>query len=156
MKKVLCIVISVVLLGSYIFVAGQQTAGAEELAGSITVYTSMRRSVIELLKEGFEAANPGTTINVYRSGTGEVLAKFQAEEAAGAVQADLLSVADMPVFRKLYADGKISAYSPKGLDNIPDLFKHENGAYNEYRWSAMSIIYNTDLVKEPQKAGKIF
>lgn len=154
MKKVLCIVISVVLLGSYIFVAGQQTAGAEELAGSITVYTSMRRSVIELLKEGFEAANPGTTINVYRSGTGEVLAKFQAEEAAGAVQADLLSVADMPVFRKLYADGKISAYSPKGLDNIPDLFKHENGAYNEYRWSAMSIIYNTDLVKEPPKSWK--
>ena len=114
MKKVLCFVISVLLLGSYILVAGQQAAGAEELAGSITVYTSMRRSVIELLKEGFEAANSGTTINVYRSGTGEVLAKFQAEEAAGAVQADILSVADMPVFKKLYADGKISAYGYAG------------------------------------------
>ena len=108
MKKVLCFLISVLLLGSYIFVAEQQAAGAEELSGSITVYTSMRRPVIEILKEGFEAANPGTTINIYRSGTGEVLAKFQAEESAGAVQADILSVADMPVFKKLYAKGNIS------------------------------------------------
>ncbi len=143
------------MIGSYIFIVGQQAAGAEDLSGSVTVYTSMRRSVIELLKEGFEAANPGTAINIYRSGTGEVLAKFQAEESAGAIQADILSVADMTVFRKLYAKGNISAYSPKGLEKIPDPFKHENGAYNEYRWSAMSIIYNTGLVKEPLKSWKV-
>ncbi len=157
MKKLVFFALSLLLLVCSIYAVGQPEAEKEEekkLSGSVMVYTSMRRSVIDILKEGFEAANPGTTIDVYRSGTSEVLAKFQAEESAGAVQADILSVADMAMFRNLYKKGNIYAYSPKGLEKVPDLFKHENGDYNEYRWSAMAILYNTNLVKEPPKSWK--
>jgi len=156
-KKQILVTLSLLFLVGSLYAVGKYEVGKEEekeLSGSVTVYTSMRRSVIDILKEGFEAANPGTTIDIYRSGTSEVLAKFQAEESAGAVQADILSVADMSVFRKLYEKGNVYAYSPKGLEKVPDLFKHENGDYNEYRWSAMAILYNTDLVKDPPKSWK--
>ena len=53
----------------------------------------------------------------------------------------------MSVFRDLYANGMISGYSPENLDQINEMFKHENGDYNEYRWSGVSIIYNTNMVE---------
>ena len=153
MKKLFLVTLALLLLACSLCAEGQKEVENENgLSGSIMVYTSMRRSVIDILKEGFEAANPGTTINIYRSGTSEVMAKFQAEESAGAVQADIISVADMAVFRTLYEKDNIYAYSPIGLENVPDLFKHENGDYNEYRWSAMAILYNTDLVDVPPKS----
>ena len=153
MKKLFLVTLALLLLACSLCAEGQKEVENENgLSGSIMVYTSMRRSVIDILKEGFEAANPGTTINIYRSGTSEVMAKFQAEESAGAVQADIISVADMAVFRTLYEKDNIYAYSPIGLEKIPDLFKHENGDYNEYRWSAMAILYNTDLVDVPPKS----
>ena len=79
MKKLILITLSLLLLACSLYAVGQQEAEEEgkELSGSVMVYTSMRRSVIDILKEGFEAANPGTTIDIYRSGTSEVLAKFQ-------------------------------------------------------------------------------
>ncbi len=155
MKKIFLITVLLLFFTCLLCAKGQKEAeDSSELSGSIMVYTSMRRSVIDILKEGFEAANPGTTINIYRSGTSEVMAKFQAEESAGAVQADIISVADMAVFRTLYKKDNIYAYSPVGLEKIPGLFQHENGDYNEYRWSAMSILYNTDMVKNPPTSWK--
>ena len=157
MKRVFCVILALLITSVFCFAGGQtesEAAAEEQIGGSITVYTSMRRQVIEKLKVDFEAAYPGTTIDLYRSGTSEVLAKLQAEDSAGAIQADVLSVADMSVFRSMYAEGQIFAYQPKGLEKVPDMFKHENGAYNEVRWSGMSIIWNTNLVKTPPKSWK--
>lgn len=166
---------TVVVLALILAAAGLGFAtGAEETkpataaikpSGSVTIYTSMSRDVIEMLKKDFEAANPGCTINVYRSGTAEVLAKLQAEEAGGAVQAELLSVADMDVFRTMFAKGQIHSYRPANIDKVPKAFQYEGGAYNEVRWSGMVILYNTIAVKtapaswkdmlKPEYKGKI-
>ena len=157
MKRTMLATLSGLLLVSSLFAAGQQdaaTKGEEGVSGSIMVYVAMRRTVIEILKEGFEAAHPGTTIDVYRSGTGEVLAKIQAEDSAGGIQADVISVAELPIFTKLWKEGKIIAYSPKNLDKVADMFKYENGAYSEVRWSGMAIAWNTQLVKTPPKTWK--
>jgi iron(III) transport system substrate-binding protein len=159
MKKGLVLLLILSLYTAAGFCGGQEEVISEEasvLSGSVMVYTSMSRSVIEVVKAGFEADNPGTTIDVYRSGTSEVLAKFQAEQTAGAIQAEILSVADMSIYRNLYAEDMIYSYRPKNLDKVPAMFQHEKGAYNEVRWSGMSIIYNTNLVTTPPRNWKDF
>jgi len=159
MKKVLVLLLILGICAVSGFGVGQEEVISEDaltLSGSVTIYTSMSRSVIEVVKAGFEADNPGTTIDVYRSGTSEVLAKFQAEETAGAIQAEIISVADMSIYRNLYAQDMIYGYKPKNLDKVPAMFQHENGAFNEVRWSGMSIIYNTGLVGTPPRNWKDF
>lgn len=136
--------------------AEPKAAETAKPAGPVNVYTAMSRDVIDVVKAGFEAAYPGATANVYRSGTSEVLAKFQAEEAAGAIQAEVLCVADMSIYRNLYARNMLYPYKPKNLDKVPAMFQYENGAYNEVRWSGMSIVYNTRLVKTPPRSWKDF
>lgn len=130
------------------------TPTVEKIGGTVTIYTSMRRQIIDAVKKDFEAKYPGTTVNIFRSGTGEVMAKFQAEEQANAIVPDVISVADMDFFRTLAKKNMLVKYVPPETAAIANAFKYEEGLYYEVRFSGMCLIYNTDKVKEKPTSWK--
>ena len=63
-------------------------AAQAEPSGALTVYTSQPSDQMAKAVEAFNADYPDVEVEVFRSGTTEVMNKLQAEFAAGAPQAD--------------------------------------------------------------------
>lgn len=136
------------LAGLIILCIGASFVQAQKPQGTITIYTSTRRDLISKMVQDFESRYPEVKVNVYRSGTGEVIAKFQAELAAGAVQADLISATDKPFFGYLEKEKALLQYIPPNAAYIPDEFRYEGGRYYERKLITVAIGYNTLSVKE--------
>jgi ABC-type glycerol-3-phosphate transport system substrate-binding protein len=58
-------------------------AGPAAAQGTLTLYTSESLDKVNEMKADFEKRRPGTTLNIYRSGTQVVIGKLQAEIQAG-------------------------------------------------------------------------
>ena len=74
---------------------------SEDLSGSITLYTSQPEEDIQVMIDGFNKKWPDIQVDVFRSGTEEVVSKVLAEKEAGDVLADVLLVADNVTFETL-------------------------------------------------------
>ena len=114
--------------------------------GTITLYTSVPTTIIEELKQEFEAENPGVHLEIYRKGTSAVVEKINEEIAAGQVQADLMWVANFTVGEDLKGKGLLLPWTPPESTEIPDILKDETGYYYAGRLLIMVVAYNTDTV----------
>ncbi len=63
----------------------------------ITLYTSAPAEIGKIMNDAFTKANPGISVNMYRSGTGSVMARVFAEARSGQIVPDVLHVADPAV-----------------------------------------------------------
>jgi iron(III) transport system substrate-binding protein len=115
-------------------------AGAQ---GAITLYTSESQDKVNEMKADFEKRQPGTTLNIYRSGTQVVIGKLQAEIQAGAVQADLVWMADIDFFAQLARKNLLQAYTPPEAERAPAKFRYEGGRYHEVRLIFNTVGFNT-------------
>ena len=66
------------------------TCNAEEL----NLYTSQPLSDIKVIVDKFEQSNNGIKINIYRSGTSEIILKLLVQEKAAAPKADIILLSD--------------------------------------------------------------
>ena len=57
------------------------------VSGTINLYTSEPEDQVNMLVNDFNTLYPDVTVNVFRSGSGEVIAKIQAEQQAGQILA---------------------------------------------------------------------
>jgi len=96
----------------------------------------------------FEKMHPGTKVEIYRSGTGIVSAKLQAEIQAGAVKADMIWFADMAQFQDLAKKGLLLKYNSPEAAYIPEKFVYLDGMAYEVRLIYQIVAYNTLKVKE--------
>ena len=85
-------------------------ATKKDVSGKITLYTSQPEEDAQKLIDGFNKKCPDVTVDVFRSGTEEVVSKVLAEQTAGAVQADVLLVADSVTFETLKEQGMLLSY----------------------------------------------
>lgn len=100
------------------------SAAQAEVAGKLVLYTSQPNEDAQKTVDAFMAAHPGVTVEWVRDGTPKIMAKFRAELAAGAPQADVLLIADSVTMEGLKAEGllmphpgaDISAYEPGIMD----------------------------------------
>ena len=121
--------------------------------GEITLYTSESQDQVNEMKTDFEAAYPGVKVNVFRNGTGPVIAKLQAEMDAKAVQADLIWFADDAFFGSV-ADKWLLPYDSAEAKNLPGNFKYAGGRYYEVRQIFNVVAYNTKKVTKPPTSWK--
>ncbi|MGH6862634.1 MAG: Fe(3+) ABC transporter substrate-binding protein, partial [Phyllobacterium sp.] len=63
-------------------------------AENLTLYTSQPDADAAKTVEAFRKVNPDIEVQVYRSGTSDIMGKLAAEFSAGATQADVLLIAD--------------------------------------------------------------
>jgi iron(III) transport system substrate-binding protein len=83
------------------------SAAAQAPAGRIVLYTSQPERDAAQTVAAFRRAHPAVDVEVFRSGTTEVMAKLAAEFAAGAPKPDVLLLADAATMETLKKDGRL-------------------------------------------------
>ncbi len=116
---------------------------------SITVYTSQPTEQMDLVVQAFNEAHPDIAVEVFRSGTTEVMSKLQAELAAGGTPADVMLIADAVAMTQLKDAGHLMAYPDAPVDGIPEALIDPDAMFFGTKLITTGIVYNTDLVTEP-------
>lgn len=126
----------------------------EAPSGTITLYTSEPEDKVAEMVADFNVLYPDVTVNVFRSGSGEVIAKIQAEKEAGEIQADILWFADLDFFKNLADEDLFMVYRPKGSDVVDEMYHYNGDRYQETRLIFNVVAYNTTLVTTPPTSWK--
>src|SRR3954447_20099825 len=124
------------------------TTGKTEakVGGDLNFYTSQPDADAAKLVEGFQAKYPDVKVEIFRSGTEEVISKIQAEKLAGDVQADILLVADAVTFESLKEEDMLVEYQSEEAKAIPSEFVDPDGTYYGTKVMATGIVVNTENV----------
>ncbi len=117
-----------------------------QLTGKLILYTPVPIDVINKIKAEFEKRQPEIELNIFRSGTGEVMDRIYNEIDEGQIQADLIWVADFTVGEELKKKGVLLSYGPPEAAEILDILKDKDGYYTAGRLLIMVVAYNTDNV----------
>jgi iron(III) transport system substrate-binding protein len=116
-------------------------------SGTLRLYTSQPDADAQQTASAFEAAYPGVTVEIFRSGTEEVISRFLLEAEAGAPQADVLLVADAPTFELLKAQGLLDAYCSPEAEAIDASYYDPECYYFGTKILATVITYNTAVAQ---------
>ena len=149
MKKGLALLVIGLVISFAVF-AGAKTETLQEdeaLSGSITLYTSESLTDVQEYANQFMQQNRGTTVEIFRLGTTELLARLMTELDAGTTPADVVWFADMAVFEQLAADDLLLQISPPEAEKIPEKFVYFDGQAFEVRLIYQIVAYNTNLVE---------
>ncbi|OJF90324.1 ABC transporter substrate-binding protein [Alkalibacterium sp. 20] len=133
--------------------SGEETAAATDVEGSFTLYTSQPEQDIAQAVVAFNEVHPNITVDVFRSGTEEVISKIMAEKVTGNILADALLVSDSFTFEGLAEEDLLQAYESPELDAVPAEYKDEENLYVGTKVIATGIAVNTDLVDSSEITG---
>ncbi len=86
------------------------SALAQAPKGKLVLYTSQPERDATQTTTAFKQAYPGVEVEVFRSGTTEVMGKLAAEFAAGQPKPDVLLIADAASMETLKKDGRLLPY----------------------------------------------
>src|SRR5690349_4888860 len=109
---------NVVLAALCAAVLGPLAAAAQAPAGKLVLYTSQPERDATQTVAAFNRAYPGVEVDVFRSGTTEVMGKLAAEFAAGAPKPDVLLLADAASMEALKKDGRLLPYPEAKVDRF--------------------------------------
>lgn len=121
--------------------------GSEEIKGKIVLYTSQPDADAQALVDAFQKKHSNAEVEIFRSGTEEVISKLSAENEAGDVQADVLLVADSVTFERLKEKDLLMKYESSELSSIPKQFVDSEGMYTGTKVITTGIIINKENVK---------
>lgn len=130
-------------------VAGLPIAAHAQAERSITVYTSQPSEQMAAVIAAFNADHPDIKVELFRSGTTEVMNKLQAEFTAGSVQADVLLIADTLAMTRLKEEGRLFAYADAPVADLPEALVDPERTFFGTKLITTGIMYNTDLVETP-------
>ncbi|NJL57603.1 ABC transporter substrate-binding protein [bacterium] len=136
------------ILTLFVFVMFGSFTLAQSPSGTITLYTSESEQQVNEMVTLFNAAYPDVAVEIFRAGTGEVIAKLQAEMEAGEILADVLWFADIDFFTGLAEEDMLVSYIPAATEGVNDAFTYMDGAFHEVRLIFNVVAYNTTLVDE--------
>jgi iron(III) transport system substrate-binding protein len=127
--------------------AAATAAGAQAApSGTLTVYTSQPSDQIAKVVEAFRKSYPNVKIELFRSGTTEVMNKLQAEFAAGRPQADVVLIADAVAMTQLKNDNRLMAYPDAPADKVPAALVDPDRTFFGTKLITTGIVINTKLV----------
>ncbi len=147
MKKVLLVAVMFFLLAALGFSRG--TSDQEGTGGIITIYTSVPQSIIDKIQSDFMNEHPDIELEVFRAGTGSVIAKIATEMEAGEIQADLIWVAEPSTYESFKDQGILLKFTPGEASALADGMADPEGFYYAGRLINMIIGYNTGMVDDP-------
>jgi iron(III) transport system substrate-binding protein len=141
----------VILVGSLIFLlgAGIPAGFAQAPVGKLVLYTSQPDRDAAQTVEGFRHRAPQVEVEVYRSGTTEVMNKLLAEFAAGAPRADVLLIADAGSMERLRADGRLLAHPRADVGQLPPSAVDAERTYFGTKLITTGIVYHTSAPRKP-------
>jgi iron(III) transport system substrate-binding protein len=124
-------------------------ASAHAASGKLTLYTSQPDKIAAETVAAFGKKEPGVTVEIFRSGTTEIMNKLQAELVAGAPRADLLLIADAVTMEQLKADHRLLPYPEADVAAFPAAAFDRDRTYFGSKLITTGIVYNTAAAKKP-------
>ena len=137
------------LLGS-LLAAAMAAPLAAQPGGKLVLYTSQPDRDAQRTVEGFRKKNPGVDVEIFRSGTTEVMSKLMAEVAAGAPRADVLLIADALSMERLKAAGELQAYPGADVRELPPDAYDKAKTYFGTKLITTGIIVNRQAPMKPR------
>lgn len=124
----------------------------------VLLYTSVPQELATQFANSFMKKRPDIKVEIYRAGSTEVGAKMAAEREVGGIRADLLWLADAPVYYDLRKRGELYSYISPEAKAVPDELKDPKGLFTAGRLINMIIAVNTQVtpLKDAPKSWKEF
>lgn len=122
---------------------------AHAQSGKLVLYTSQPDRDATQTTAAFRQAHPGVEIEIFRSGTTEVMTRLAAEAAAGQIKADVLLIADSVSMEILKKDGRLLAYPEARLDFIRAGTYDQDHTYFGTKLITSGIAVNTAAKSKP-------
>jgi iron(III) transport system substrate-binding protein len=116
-------------------------------SGSVLIYTSMYRPVIDSLTALFESKLPAIKVEWLQSGSEKIATRIDAELAAGESPADIVMTSDPFWYERKKREGAFRPYASIRALSIPRELVDKSGAFVTSRLSVMVLAYNERLVK---------
>ena len=124
-------------------------AAAQGAKGKLVLYTSQPERDATQTVAGFKQANPGVDVEVFRSGTTEVMGKLAAEFSAGQPKADVLLIADAASMEALKRDGRLLAYPNANVSGLASGSFDADKTYFGSKLITTGIVVNTAAKSRP-------
>jgi iron(III) transport system substrate-binding protein len=124
----------------------------------VLLYTSVPQELATQFADAFMKKRPDIRVEIYRAGSTEVGAKIAAEREVGGIRADLLWLADAPIYYDLRKRGELYSYISPEAKAIPADLKDPKGLFTAGRLINMIIAVNTEVIplKDAPKSWKDF
>lgn len=113
-------------------------------SGTITLYTSQPETDANKTVAGFRSVHPNVRVNIFRSGTTQIMSKLEAEIAAGRAAADVLLIADATSMQVLKAQNMLLAYPQARVAGLAPGSYDPDFTFFGSKLITTGIAYNTD------------
>ena len=152
--------LSLTILGMIAIIATSSSvlSAQAKTPSRVLLYTSVPQELATQFTDAFMKKRPDIRVEVYRAGSTEVGAKIAAEREVGGIRADLLWLADAPVYYDLRKRGELYSYISPEAKAIPADIKDPKGLFTAGRLINMIIAVNTEVIplKDAPKSWKDF
>src|ERR1700739_2742918 len=141
---------------------------AAKKEAKVILYSSMDLPVGEKLGKAFEAAYPGISVQIERSGSERLFHRVAQEFNSNIRAVDIINSSDASHFISWKKNGWLMPFVPEDVAKyFPDIYRDADGMAATSRIYLSSIAYNTNLVKaedapnrwadllDPKWAGKM-
>ena len=132
-----------------IAVAGWGPADAQEAKGKLVLYTSQPERDASQTVAAFRRVQPNVDVEIFRSGTTEVMGKLAAEFAAGQPKPDVLLIADAASMEALKGEGRLLAYKEAKVDGLATGSYDNDRTYFGSKLITTGIAVNTAAKSRP-------
>jgi iron(III) transport system substrate-binding protein len=119
--------------------------------GRILLYTSMPMELATQFAGAFMKKMPQIKVEIYRTGSTEIERRLKGERQGTGLKADILWLADVPVYYELRNQGELMRYVSPEAENILADFRDPQGYFTAGRLINMIIAVNTEVL--PLKAA---
>src|SRR5262249_1072349 len=116
-------------------------------AGTVLIYTSMYRPMIDAITPVLEAKLPEVKVEWLQGGSEKIATRLDAELAAGQTPADIIMTSDPFWYERLKQNGHLLPYASIRALSMAREFVDKDGAFVTSRMSVMVLAYNERLVK---------
>jgi iron(III) transport system substrate-binding protein len=117
--------------------------------GKLLLYTSQPNTDAQATIDAFRAKFPKVEVSFVRDGTPRIMAKLQAEFAAGQPQSDVLLIADSVTMEGLKRDRRLLAHTGADLSAYPASLHDKDRMWFSTKLITTGIIYNTRAAMKP-------
>ena len=130
-------------------IVASSPAHAQEAKGKLVLYTSQPERDASQTVAAFRRVQPNVEVEIFRSGTTEVMGKLAAEFAAGQPKPDVLLIADAASMEALKADGRLLPYKEAKVEGLATGTYDNDRTYFGSKLITTGIAVNTAAKSRP-------
>ncbi|SDR39434.1 iron(III) transport system substrate-binding protein [Rhizobiales bacterium GAS191] len=131
------------------------SSAAQAQSGRLVLYTSQPDKDAQETVKAFKTHAPDVDVEIFRSGTIEVMSKLAAEFAGGQPKADVLLIADAVSMEALKLENRLLQYNDAKVDGLREGSIDPERYYFGSKLITTGIVYNTAATLRPDSWGDL-